>query len=377
MKDLYEILGVSKSASENEIKKAYRKIAMKYHPDKNPGDKEAEQKFKEAAEAYSILSDASKRANYDRFGHAGVGLGDNTGGGGGFGGFHMSVEDIFSQFGDIFGGRNPFEDIFGGGRRSRSGRSVRKARDLRVSLKLTFKEILHGTEKQLRIKRNEVCPTCDGTGAKKGTSPVRCRHCGGAGQVRQVSQSFFGQSIVVSDCPVCQGTGEIIEHACSTCKGNGVIRKSTTIKIKIPKGVQAGNYMTLEGQGNQGGKGVVPGDLVVIFDEEDHPYFTRNDADILLEAQISFAQAALGAEVTIPTVDGHASLKIPAGIQSGQVLRMRGKGLPRLHGRGVGDQLVRIQVVTPKSLNRQQKSLLEEFLKASPDTEPKFTKVDL
>ncbi|NOZ74997.1 MAG: molecular chaperone DnaJ [FCB group bacterium] len=375
MKDLYDVLGVSKSASENDIKRAYRKIAMKFHPDKNPGDKEAEQKFKEAAEAYSILSDSSKRSNYDRFGHAGVGLGDNAGGGG-FGGFHMSMDDIFSQFGDIFGGNNPFEEIFGG-RRSRSGRSIRKARDLRVTLKLTYKEILHGVEKQVRIKRNEICSTCNGTGARKGTSAVRCKHCGGSGQVRQVSQSFFGQSIVVSDCPVCQGSGEVIEQVCTVCRGNGVERKSATIKINIPKGVQAGNYMTLEGQGNQGGKNIHPGDLVVIFDEEDHPFFSRNDADIFIEAQISFAEAALGTEIKIPTVDGHASLKIPSGIQSGQVLRMRGKGLPRLHGRGVGDQLVRVQVTTPKSLNRQQKSLLEDFIKSSPDSKPKFSKVEL
>lgn len=377
MKDLYDVLGVSKSASENEIKKAYRKIAMKYHPDKNPGDKEAEQKFKEAAEAYSVLGDSSKRANYDRFGPEGVGLGGSGGAGGGFGGFHMSMDDIFSQFGDIFGGNNPFEEIFGGGRRSRSGRTIRKARDLRVTLKLTYREILHGTEKQVRIKRNEICATCNGSGARKGTSPVRCKHCGGSGQVRQVSQSFFGQSIVVTDCPVCQGSGEMIEQVCPACRGNGVERKSATIKIKIPKGVQAGNYMTLEGQGNQGGKNIHPGDLVVIFDEEDHPYFSRNEADIFLEAQISFAEAALGTEIAIPTVDGHASLKIPPGIQSGQVLRMKGKGLPRLHSRGVGDQLVRIQVLTPQSLNRQQKTILEDFLKASPNSKPRFSKVEL
>ncbi|RMF08608.1 MAG: molecular chaperone DnaJ [Candidatus Neomarinimicrobiota bacterium] len=375
MRDLYEILGVSKNASDSEIKKAYRKLAMKYHPDKNPGDKEAEQKFKEAAEAYSILSDPAKRSQYDQFGHAGVGLGDSPGAG--FGGFHMSMEDIFSQFGDIFGGHNPFEEIFGGGRsRGRSRRSARKARDLRVTLKLSYKEILHGTEKQVRIKRNEACSACHGSGARPGSSPVRCRHCGGSGQVRQVSQSFFGQSIVVSDCPVCQGSGEMIEHPCPTCRGTGVERKSATIKIKVPKGVQAGNYMTLEGQGNQGGNGVIPGDLIVIFDEENHPYFSRVDADIFLEAQISFVQAALGGEITIPTVDGQASLKIPAGIQSGQILRLRGKGLPRLHGRGVGDQMVRIQVVTPKSLSRKQKELLEAFLRESKDAGPTFTKFE-
>ncbi len=376
MKDLYDILGVSKSASDSEIKKSYRQMAMKYHPDKNPGDKEAEQKFKEAAEAYSILRDTNKRSQYDRFGHAGVGLGEN-GGAAGYGGFHMSMDDIFSQFGDIFGGGNPFEELFGGGRRSRSGRGVRKARDLRVTLKLSYKEILEGVQKQVRIKRNEPCSECGGSGAKKGTSPSRCRHCNGAGQVRQVSQSFFGQSIVVTDCPVCHGTGEMIENPCPVCRGDGVERKSATINIKVPKGVQAGNYMTLEGQGNKGGKGVHPGDLVVIFEEENHPYFTRNDSDILVEAKISFAQAALGTQIKVPTVEGQASLSIPAGIQSGQVLRMRGKGLPRLHGRGVGDQLVRVQVVTPKSLNKKQKSLMEDYLKISSDIDPEFSKIDL
>lgn len=360
MKDLYEILGVGKSSSQDEIKKAYRKIAMKFHPDKNPGDANAEQKFKEAAEAYSILKDSTKRSRYDQFGHAGVGLGDTPGGQGYGGGFtHMSMDDIFSQFGDIFGGRNPFEDIFGGG--SSPGRAARRARDLRVSLELEPKDILDGVEKTIKIKRNETCHTCTGSGAKPGTQPSSCRQCGGSGQVRQVSRTFFGQSVVLTDCPVCQGEGVMVENPCTSCGGRGVVREEAKVKVKVPKGVSSGNYMSLEGQGHKGERGMQPGDLLVHFEEKPHPYFTRNGNDNLIELNISLIQAIQGATLEIPTIEGKASIKVPAGIQSGQILRMKGKGYPKLRGNLRGDQLVRIKVEIPKSVSGKAKRLVSEL----------------
>jgi len=360
MRDLYDILGVSNSASKDEIKRAYRKSAMKYHPDRNAGDKESEKNFKESAEAYSILRDEAKRSRYDQFGHAGVGLGDTPGANQGFGGMHMSMDDIFSQFGDIFGGRSPFGDIFGGRQGTRT-RSQSKANDLRIELRLSYPDILTGVEKQVKIKRNENCDACEGSGAQPGTNATTCRHCEGRGQVRQVSQSFFGQSISVTDCPVCQGEGKIIETPCNECGGRKTIRKTVTINVSIPKGVSSGNYMTLEGQGNKGGRGVLPGDLIVVFEEEDHKYFIRDGQDIIMEVKIPFNIAALGDTIEIPTIDGKAKLKIPSGIQSGQVLKMRGKGFSKLRGNHRGDQLVRIQVKTPTSLSRNEKTLLEEF----------------
>ncbi len=375
MKDLYDILGVNKSDSKDSIKKAYRKIAMKYHPDRNPGDKNAEVKFKEAAEAYSVLRDENKRARYDQFGHAGVGMGDTGGGPQGFGGIHMSMDDIFSQFGDIFGGHNPFQDIFGGGS-SHGRRQSRKAKDLRVTIQLTPLEILNGSDKQIRIRRNEICIDCDGSGAKEGAKPTTCRHCGGSGQVRRATQTFFGQSVVVSDCPVCSGEGTIIENPCKTCNGNGIQKKSVEINVKVPKGVASGNYMTLDGQGNKGGKGIHPGDLLVFFEEKDHPHFARNGDDVLIEAVISFSQAALGDTIEIPTIEGKAKLGIPNGIQAGQVLRMRGKGYPRLRGSQRGDQLVRIQIKTPGKLSREEKKLFSELSKATKQ-QTTFQKIDL
>jgi len=361
MKDLYEILNVDKSASNDEIKKSYRKIAMKYHPDKNPGDDAAEQRFKESAEAYSILKDSAMRSRYDQFGHAGVGLGDTPGAGQGFGGgaTHMSMDDIFSQFGDIFGGGSPFEDIFGGGR-SR-GRSVRRGKDLKVSIVLEPAEILSGIEKTIKIKRNEPCTTCSGSGAKPGTQPSSCRQCGGNGQVRQVSRTFFGQSVVLTDCPVCRGEGVMVEDPCRDCNGNGVIRQEAKVKINIPKGVSSGNYMTLEGQGHKGERGIASGDLLIFFEEKEHPYFIRNGLDNLLELNVSIIQAITGDTIKIPTIEGKASIKIPAGIQSGQILRMKGKGYPRLKGNSRGDQLVQITVEVPKSLSSKAKKLIKDL----------------
>ena len=373
MRDLYDILGVDKGASDNDIKKSYRKIAMKYHPDKNPGDAEAERQFKEAAEAYSVLSDGQKRRQYDQFGHAGVGMGDSPGGGGFHGG--MSMEDIFSSFGDIFGGDfDPFGGIFGGGGRRRR---VKKARDLKVNLALDYTDIVKGTDKTIKIKRHESCDTCKGSGAQVGTMPTSCRQCSGSGQIRQMSQSFFGQSVTVRECPVCNGSGEMIENPCRACGGNGIQRKTVEIKIKVPMGVAEGNYMTLNGQGNKGPKGYESGDLIIFFEEKPHPVFTRNGEDVITEAKIQIYQAALGISLEVPTLEGKAKLKIPAGIQSGQILRMRGKGFPKVRGSSRGDQLVRIQVVTPKSLSTQQKKLLEEMANINGQTDPSFTRVDL
>lgn len=375
MKDLYEILGVDKNVSKDELKRSYRKIAMKYHPDRNPDNKEAEQNFKEAAEAYAILNDEGKRAKYDQFGHAGVGMGDM--GQQGYGDAHFSMEDIFSQFGNIFGGRHPFEDIFGmGGNRTQRG-GYRKAKDLRVALKLDFTEILNGAEKTIKIKRDENCNTCSGSGAKSGTSPTQCKQCGGSGQVRQVQQSFFGQSVVVSDCPLCHGSGQFIENPCGTCHGKGITRETVSIKVKVPKGVENGNYMTLDGQGNKGGKGVQSGDLLVFFEEKRHDYFIRNGTDVLLEAHIQVHQAVLGDNIKVPTIEGHASLKIPKGIQSGHILRMRGKGLPHLRSSHRGDQLIRIIIDIPNSLSKQEKNLFSELEKLIGTKEPSFKRMEI
>ena len=372
MRDLYEIIGVDKNASLNDIKKSYRKIAMKYHPDKNPDDKEAEIKFKESAEAYAVLSDENKRRQYDQFGHAGVGMGDSGGAGGFQGG--MSMEDIFSNFGDIFGGDfDPFGGIFGGSRGSR----VKKARDLKITLNLDYSDIVSGAEKVIKIKRHETCDTCSGNGAQHGSMPTSCLQCNGVGQIKQMSQSFFGQSVTVRECPVCSGSGDVIKDPCRSCGGNGIQRKSVEIKIKVPAGVADGNYMTLNRQGNKGPKGFESGDLIIFFEENRHSFFTRNGEDVITQATIQFSDAALGLTLEVPTLDGKAKLKIPSGIQSGQILRMKGKGFPKVRGSSRGDQLVRIQLETPKSLSTNYKKLVEEMSKLNGKLDPKFNRVEL
>jgi len=374
MRDLYEVLGVDRSASQEEIKKAYRKLALKYHPDRNPDDSEAEKKFKEAAEAYAVLSDPQKRSQYDQFGHAGVGLGDAGGGGFDTSGFHMSMEDAIRQAMDMFGGDDLFSSFFGGGSRRRS--RVRSGTNLRITLPLEYSEIVMGAEKSIRVKRLEVCDYCHGTGAQPGTSPSTCKQCGGIGRVRQMSQSFIFQSVVERECPVCQGSGQVIEAPCPRCH-DGLVRKTKEIKVKVPPGVASGNYMTLTGQGNKGPRGAPAGDLIVFFEEKEHPFFVRHGDDVLLEAEITFSQAALGCQLKVPTIDGHASLKIPAGIQSGQMLRMRGKGFPKLRSSRRGDQLIKIQVSTPRSLTRKQKELFRELAKANGSPKTVFKKVKL
>ncbi len=378
MRDLYEILEVDKNASKDEIKKTYRKIAMKHHPDRNPGNAEAEQKFKEASEAYAVLSDDQKRQQYDQFGHAGVGMGEQGGGGFGFSGFGGGIDlsDALRIFMDGFGGGfGGFEDLFGGG--GRQHQQVRKARDMRITLALNLEEIYSGIEKTVKIKRYEQCDTCGGNGAEPGTHPTSCRHCGGSGQIRQAARTLFGQSVVVRECPVCNGSGEMIEQRCSTCGGDGVIHNSVSIKIDVPAGVAAGNYMTLRGQGNQGGPGVLAGDLMVFFEEKDSKDFVRHGNDVFIEALISFMQAALGTEIEVPTLEGRASLKIPAGIQSGTILRMKRKGLPELNSSIRGDQLVRIQLETPRKLSSHEKSILKELDQSGGKKAIKFQKIKL
>ncbi len=364
--DYYDILGVSRDASQDEIKKAYRKKAMKYHPDRNPDDPDAEQKFKEAAEAYSVLGDADKRQQYDRFGHAGTQSGAGSGGWGrgAHGGF-SNVEDIFEAFGDIFegfGGRSGgFGDIFGSRRSGRQRSRAQRGSDLKIKLKLSFEEIAKGVTKKVKVRRLERCDECQGTGAAEGSSLKTCPVCNGRGEVRQSTQSIFGQMVNVSACSNCEGTGEVIEDLCRACGGSGLSKREKTITVEVPAGVAKGNYMTLRGEGNKGTHGGPAGDLIVLFEEKTHEYFTRNGNDILLEAKISMAQAALGDEINVPTLEGKASLKIPPGIQSGKVLRMRGKGLPSLESSRRGDQLVKIQVVTPEKISSEEKELFRKL----------------
>ncbi|MBT3519619.1 MAG: molecular chaperone DnaJ [Candidatus Marinimicrobia bacterium] len=365
MKDLYEVIGVTNSASQDEIKKSYRQLALKFHPDRNPDNPDAEKNFKEAAEAYAVLSDTQKRARYDQYGHAGVGMGD-SGGQGGFsgGGVHMSMDDIFSQFGDIFGG-SPFESFFGGG--GGRGRSRGRGSDIRIKLKLTFEDIAQGIEKKIKIKRSVVAP-----GAEFKTCPT----CQGQGQVSTVQNTILGHMRSTSVCPHCEGSGKRIGNHPLGAGPDGMIKKEETIKVNVPAGVEEGNYMTLNGQGNEDVMGN-PGDLIVVFVEAEHEYFIRDSENVLLEVTISYPTAVLGGKIDIPTVDGKAGLKIPSGIQSGQVLRLKGKGFPRLRSRSNGDQLVKIQIETPTKLSRSTKIIIEDLNKNLEPIHTPYSKIDL
>ena len=357
-RDYYEVLGVSKSADATEIKKAYRKLALKYHPDKNPGDKEAEEKFKEAAEAYDVLSNEEKRRRYDQFGHAGVG----GAGQGGFGG-GMSMDDIFSQFGDIFGSFGGFSGFggFGGGR---SARRVNRGTNLRVEVKMNLQEIATGIEKKIKVKKYVACQHCNGTGAKDGKSYSTCSTCKGSGQVTRVQNTILGAMQTTSTCPTCEGEGKIINEKCTFCNGEGVLMSEEVISINIPAGVGEGMQLSLSGKGNAARRGGVNGDLIVLIEEEEHPELVRDGNDLLYNVFIGYPEAVLGETVEIPTIEGKVKVKIEAGTQPGKILRLRGKGLPDVNGYGKGDLLAKVNVWIPKNLSKDEKKLVEKMKEA-------------
>ncbi len=356
-RDYYEVLGVSKSASEEEIKKAYRKLAVKYHPDKNPDDKESEEKFKEAAEAYEVLSNSQKKAQYDRFGHAGMG----GAAGGGFGGQGMNMEDIFSQFGDIFGGGDdsPFGSFFGGG--GRGGRRQRKGTDLRIKLKLNLEEIANGVEKKIKVKRHVACKTCSGNGSKNGTDLKTCGTCQGSGQVKRVQQTMLGQMVTSSTCPTCSGEGKSVGAKCDACFGEGRVLEEEIIPIKIPAGVSNDMQLSMSGKGNVPPRGGVAGDLLIVIEEEAHEVLHRDGNNVIYDLYISFVDAALGTSVQVPTIGGKAKISIDAGTQGGKILRLKGKGIKELNGYSIGDQLVHVNIWTPKQVNKEERELLEKL----------------
>jgi molecular chaperone DnaJ len=359
MRDYYEILAVAKDADGETIKKAYRKLALQYHPDRNGGDKEAEEKFKEATEAYEVLRDADKRAAYDRFGHAGVKRGAGAGAGGGFGGqAGFGFEDALNIFMRDFGGFGGFEDLFGGGGR-RGG--AQRGKDLQVRLPITLAEVATGVRKTLKVKALDPCSTCTGSGSADSSGAVTCEACQGAGQVRRVQRSVFGQFVSASVCPTCGGEGKTIKNPCKKCHGDGRERGERTVEVEIPAGVSSDNYLTLRGQGNAGPRGGPRGDVIVIIAVEEDARFLREGSDLVYDLTVTFSQAALGKEVEIPTVHGEEKVRVPAGVQSGDVLTLRGKGLPHLGGGGRGDQHIRVHVWTPTELSSEQAELFRKL----------------
>ncbi len=367
-KDYYEVLGVSKSADEVAMKAAYRKLAMQYHPDKNPGDKSAEDKFKEAAEAYEILSNPDKKAKYDRFGHAAV---DGSMGGGGTQGGFNNVDDIFGAFQDIFG-----ESFFNGGSQGgRQGGGVARGTNLRIRVKLTIEEIGTGVTKKIKVRKQLACNTCHGSGAKDANSVSICTTCKGSGYVRQVRNTFLGQMATTAPCVTCKGSGRMVTASCSTCKGEGTVSGEEMIEISIPAGVSDGMQLQMSGKGNAAPKGGAPGDLIISIEEIPHEHFHREGMNIHYEAFLNFADAALGTSIEVPTIDGRVRLKIPQGTQAGKVLRLEGKGLPSVQSYGKGDQLVHLNIWTPKKVNDEEKLLLEK-LRVMPNLQPKPEKDD-
>ncbi|HNW74568.1 MAG: molecular chaperone DnaJ [Bacteroidales bacterium] len=359
-RDFYEVLEVNRNATPDELKKAYRKQALKYHPDKNPGDKEAEEKFKEAAEAYEILSDENKRHRYDQYGHAGLGNGNGFSG---FGG-GMTMEDIFSHFGDIFGGGDPFTSFFGGGG-NRRGRSVNRGANLRVKVRLSLEEIAHGVEKKIKVNKYVACQTCKGSGAKGGSSYSTCSTCHGSGHVSRVTSTFLGQMQTTSTCPNCGGEGKIITDKCPDCAGNGVVKGEEVISIRIPAGVSEGMQLSMGGKGNAAARGGIAGDLLIQIEELKSDLFERDGTNLHYAHFISFSEAAMGSNAEIPTIDGKVKIKIEAGTQSGKVVRLRGKGLPSINGyEGKGDLLITLNIWTPKNLTKEEKSILEKLGKS-------------
>jgi molecular chaperone DnaJ len=364
-RDYYEVLGVTRTTAEADIKKAYRQMALKYHPDKNPGDKEAEEKFKEAAEAYEVLSDATKRQRYDQFGHRGV----NGGGQGG-----MNMEDIFSHFGDIFGEGSPFESFFGGGGQ-RGGRRVNRGSNLRIKVALTLEEIASGVEKKLKVNKFISCTSCKGSGAQDGSAFHTCSTCKGTGQVHRVTNTFIGQMRTTSTCPNCSGEGQTISTKCKSCHGSGVQNGDDVITVNIPAGVGEGMQLTVSGKGNAAERGGVPGDLIIAIEEAPHPHLQRDGSNLIYDLYINFADASLGTSTEIPTIEGKAKIKIDPGTQGGKVLRLKNKGLPSLNSYGKGDLLVNINVWTPQTLSSDEKKLLEQ-LRNSPNFKPNPGKGD-
>lgn len=358
-RDYYEVLGVSKTASADEIKKAYRKKAVQYHPDKNPGDKEAEERFKEAAEAYDVLSDTQKRQRYDQFGHAGMG------GAGGFGGAGMSMDDIFSQFGDIFGGG--FSSFFGGGSRN-TGPRVRRGSDLRVRVRVTLEEIATGVDKKIKVKKMVNCNSCRGTGSADGSHGETCPTCHGTGRVAHAQRTILGMMQVQEECPTCHGEGKVIKNKCSHCHGEGVVREEEVIDIHIPAGVYGGMQIPVQGKGNAAPHGGISGDLLVLIEEEEHKDFMRDESDLIYNLLLDMPTAILGGQVQIPTLQGEAKITIAPGTQPGKVLRMRGKGLPMIdqYARqyGTGDMLINVGVYIPEHLNKDEKKMIEQLKKS-------------
>jgi molecular chaperone DnaJ len=372
-RDYYEVLGVEKTATADEIKKAYRKKAIQYHPDKNPGDKEAEEKFKEAAEAYEVLSNPDKRARYDQFGHAGMG-GAAGGGYGGFGGGNMNMDDIFSMFGDIFGGHSGgfggFSGFGGGGGQSTQRRY--RGSDLRVKAKLTLKEVSEGVEKKFKLKKYVQCSCCHGTGADGDSGTETCKTCHGTGSVVRTQQTILGAMQTRTTCPDCGGEGKIIKKKCKECGGEGIVYGEEIVSVKIPAGVAEGMQLSMNGKGNAGKHNGVPGDLLIVIEEEQHPELIRDDNDLIYNLLLSVPTAALGGTVEIPTIDGRVKVKIEPGTQPGKVMRLRGKGLPSVNGYGTGDLLVNVSVYIPETLSKDEKGALEK-MSASDNFKPNPT----
>ena len=361
-KDYYEILGVNRSASPEEIKKAYRKVALKYHPDKNPNNSAAEEKFKEAAEAYEVLSNAEKRQRYDRFGPEGIPGGTGTG-------TKMTMEDIFSQFSDIFGG-TPFGSFFG-----RGSQTTQRGTNLRIKLKLTLQEIAQGAEKKIKVKRYVTCNACRGNGAQNGTALSTCSTCQGTGEIRKVVNTMLGQMITATTCQTCQGSGQNILTRCNNCRGEGRLYKEKVLRIQVPAGVSQGMQLSMAGKGNMPPHGGIPGDLIIVVEEKEDDLLQREGKNLHYQLHISFVDAALGSDQEVPTLSGKAKIKLPPGTQSGKVFRLRNKGVQDINGSGLGDQLVHIQVWTPQKLTKEERTKLE-LLKSSPNFTPSPNKED-
>ncbi len=360
-RDYYEILGVTKGASDDEIKKAYRKMAIKYHPDKNPDDKASEDKFKEAAEAYEVLSSPDKKARYDQFGHAGLG---NNGPGGGFQGGNMNMDDIFEHFGDIFGGAFGFGGGGGGGQRRRPN----KGTNIRIKVKLTLEEILTGVTKKIKVNKYVSCKPCSGSGAQGGGFTT-CSNCKGSGSITRVTQTILGHMQTSSPCNVCGGEGRIIQNKCKTCFGDGIVRDEEMMDIQLPAGVEDGMQLSVTGKGNAGPKNGIPGDLIVQIEEAEHEYLSREGENLYYDLYVNFVDAVLGASVDVPTLTGKVKIKVTEGTQAGKILRLKGKGLPRLQGYGEGDMLVTVNIWTPQSITKEEKEMLDK-LKVSPNFNP-------